>query len=67
MAKVKMKTNRSVAKRFKLTATGKIMRRKGGGAHYNTKKPTKRKKRLNKWVVVNKEWEDKIRGLLKVF
>lgn len=67
MAKVKMKTNRSVAKRFKVTATGKIMRRKGGGSHYNTKKPVKRKKRLGKWTVVNKGWEDKVRGLLKVF
>lgn len=37
MAKVKMKSNRSAKKRFKITATGKIKRWKAGGAHYNTK------------------------------
>jgi hypothetical protein len=32
MAKVKMKSNRSAKKRFKITGTGKIKRWKSGGA-----------------------------------
>ncbi len=67
MAKMKMKTNRSAAKRFKITAKGKILRRQSGGSHYNTKKSSSRKRRLRKTVVLNKGWEDKIRGLLKKF
>lgn len=42
-----MKTNRSAAKRFKVTAKGKIKRQRGGGDHLNTKKSRKRKRRLN--------------------
>ena len=46
MAKIKMKTNRSAAKRFSLTGTGKIKRRKGGKSHINVKKNSKRMRRL---------------------
>jgi len=67
MAKVKMKTNRSALKRFKITAKGKILRRQCGGSHYNTKKPSSRKRRLRKTTTLNKSWEDKVRGLLKEF
>ncbi len=47
MPKVKVKSNRSAAKRFKLTGTGKVKRAKGGGSHLNVKKNRKRKRRLN--------------------
>ncbi len=47
MAKLKMKSNRSAAKRFKITASGKVRRFKGGGSHLNVKKNTKRKRRLS--------------------
>ena len=42
----KMKTNRGAAKRFKLTGTGKIRRRKAFASHILTKKSTKRKRGL---------------------
>lgn len=42
----KMKTNRSAAKRFKVTGTGKIRRRKAFRAHLLEHKPTKRTRRL---------------------
>ena len=42
----KMKTHRGAAKRFKVTGTGKIMRRKAFRAHLLEKKPTKRTRRL---------------------
>ena len=42
----KMKTNRGAAKRFKVTGTGKIRRRKQNRSHLLEKKPTKRTRRL---------------------
>ncbi len=42
----KMKTHRGAAKRFKVTGTGKIMRRKAFRAHLLEKKPSKRTRRL---------------------
>ncbi len=50
MAKIKMKTNRSAAKRFTFNAGGKIKRNRGGGSHLNAKKSAKRKRRLNEKV-----------------
>jgi len=67
MGKVKMKTNRSAAKRFKITATGKVKRWKSGGAHYNTKKSPKRKRQLRKPTYVKPNMEDKVKKLLKEF
>lgn len=46
MPKIKMKTNRSAAKRFQHTTGGKVKRNKGGGSHLNVKKDSKRKRRL---------------------
>ncbi|MCS6876594.1 MAG: 50S ribosomal protein L35 [Aquificaceae bacterium] len=67
MAKVKMKTNKSAKKRFKITATGKIKRQKAGGAHYNTHKAKDRKRNLRKATLVHPGWEDKVKGMLKEF
>ncbi len=50
----KLKTNRSAAKRFKKTGTGKIMRHKSHKSHILTKKTTKRKRHLRKGVTVSK-------------
>lgn len=47
----KLKTNRSVAKRFKVTGTGKLKRFKANKSHILTKKTTKRKRNLRKAVV----------------
>ena len=49
----KVKTNRSAAKRFKLTGSGKIKRARGGGHHLNAKKARKRKRRLNENVFLS--------------
>lgn len=49
----KMKTNRSAAKRFKLTGSGKIVRRKAGLRHILTKKSRKRKRDLGQDAVVH--------------
>ncbi len=42
----KMKTNRGAAKRFNVTGSGKIRRRKAFASHILTKKSTKRKRGL---------------------
>jgi large subunit ribosomal protein L35 len=44
----KMKTSRSAAKRFKLTAGGKVKRMRAYKSHILTKKTAKRKRRLRK-------------------
>ena len=48
-----MKTNRSVAKRFKVSGTGKLMRFKANKRHILTKKSTKRKRNLRKPIVTD--------------
>ena len=48
-----MKTNRSVAKRFKVSGTGKLMRFKANKRHILTKKSTKRKRNLRKTSVAD--------------
>ena len=49
----KMKTNRSAAKRFKVTGTGKLMRNKAYKRHILTKKSTKRKRNLRQPALVD--------------
>jgi large subunit ribosomal protein L35 len=59
--KMKLKTHRGAAKRFKITSTGKIMRWHSGKRHLlGTKKPRRMRKLLNK-VQVNKADERNIR------
>ncbi len=53
MAKVKMKTNRSAAKRFRVTGSGKVMHFRAGKSHLLRKKNRKRKRRLKKDVVLS--------------
>jgi large subunit ribosomal protein L35 len=47
------KTKKSVAKRFKITATGKILRRKAGLRHLASSKSSKRKRKLGKAGLVH--------------
>ncbi len=49
----KLKTNRGAAKRFKVTASGKIKRNKAYRGHLLTKKTTKRKRNLRKSGLVD--------------
>ena len=51
--KMKLKTHRGAAKRFKVTSTGKVLRWHSGKRHLlGTKKPRRMRKLLNK-VAVN--------------
>lgn len=50
----KLKTHKGAAKRFRLTATGKIKRGHSHARHILTKKSAKRKRRLDIDVLVSK-------------
>ena len=60
----KMKTHRGAAKRFGITGTGKIRRRKSYRAHLLEKKPTKRTRRLGRPVEVVGGDRTRVRRLL---
>jgi len=48
------KTKKSVAKRFKVTATGKVLRAQASRRHLLASKSAKRKRQLAKTAVVDK-------------
>lgn len=60
----KMKTHRGAAKRFKMSASGKIVRSKAFSSHILTKKTTKRKRNLRKGAVVDASNAPNVRKLL---
>lgn len=49
----KMKTHRGAAKRFKVSGTGKVKRRKAYTSHILTKKSAKRKRNLRQGTLVS--------------
>jgi large subunit ribosomal protein L35 len=60
----KIKTNRSAAKRFKVTGTGKIVRHHAKSAHIKTKKSPKLKRNLRASAIVCKSDEKRIQRML---
>ena len=60
----KVKTNRSAAKRFRKTASGKFRRQRAFRSHILTKKSPKRKRRLRKGTLVAKADEKRVRRML---
>ncbi|NDF00950.1 MAG: 50S ribosomal protein L35, partial [Verrucomicrobia bacterium] len=55
-----IKTKKSVAKRFKITGTGKILRSHAGRRHLLSTKNAKRRRRLGKLAVVSKTDEYRV-------
>jgi len=60
----KLKSSRGAAKRFKVTATGKVRRRKAGKSHLLSGKSMKRKRRLRQAGVVYPTEAKNIRKLI---
>lgn len=60
----KQKTHRGAAKRFKLTAKGKVKRGHSMRSHILTKKTTKRKRKLRKSGLVSPAFSKLIRGMI---
>lgn len=50
----KMKTNKSIKSRVKITASGKVMMNKPGRRHLLTKKSAKRKRHLKNKMIIQK-------------
>jgi large subunit ribosomal protein L35 len=62
----KQKTSKSAAKRFKVTAKGKILRRHSHARHILTKKPRKRVRKLVDSALVSKADKHKVKKMLKI-
>ncbi len=62
----KMKTNSSAKKRFSLTGTGKIKRKKAYKSHILTKKTTKQKRNLTNTGLVHEADEANVKFMLTI-
>ena len=60
----KLKTKKAAAKRFRLTATGKIKRGHSHARHILTKKTNKRKRLLDIDVLVSKADQERVEAML---
>lgn len=61
----KQKSHKGAAKRFKVTATGKVKRGHSMHSHILTKKTTKRKRRLRQSTLVSPSFAKTVKGLIK--
>jgi large subunit ribosomal protein L35 len=62
--KLKLKTHKGAAKRFKLSAGGKIIRGHAYARHILTSKPSKRKRKLDQTTTVSEADARKVRAML---
>jgi large subunit ribosomal protein L35 len=62
--KQKLKTHRGAAKRFKITATGKVMRMHSGKRHLLGTKSAKRMRRLKKSTQVHPSDAKNVKAML---
>lgn len=60
----KMKTKRAAAKRFKITSTGKILRRKAYKSHLLEWKASSRKRALGKETAVHKSDLRRVKSMM---
>ena len=60
----KLKTHKGAAKRFKLTASGKVKRHKAYKSHILTKKTRKRKRKLRQATLVSKAETKRLRDMI---
>ena len=60
----KLKTKKAAAKRFKVTASGKLKRSKAYKSHILTKKTTKRKRNLRKATMTDSTNEKVMKQIL---
>jgi large subunit ribosomal protein L35 len=58
------KTKKAASKRFKITGTGKVMRRKAGLRHLASSKSSKRKRKLGKATQVHETMVARVKECL---
>ena len=64
MPKIKMKSNSSAKKRFKLTAKGRVKRKQRTSATASTHKTSSAKRKLRRGAYVSKTQEHQIKAML---
>lgn len=62
---MKLKTRKSITKRFKITKNGKILRRLVGQDHGMAKETGKKIRKLRRWIEVSKPEAKAIKHMLK--
>lgn len=60
----KVKTRKSVSKRFRITKTGKVMRRRAFTSHLNEKRSSKKRRRQSRPVEVTGFYAKKLKKAL---
>jgi large subunit ribosomal protein L35 len=60
----KLKTRKSLTRRFRITKTGKVLRRQGFRRHLNVKKSSSKKRRLKRTVIMHKTYAKKVKKAL---
>ena len=64
MARTKFKPNKAVAKRFKVTKTGKLKRHHGNTSHLMSARPANKRRKLRKPAMVAESHARRFRGLI---
>jgi large subunit ribosomal protein L35 len=62
--KAKLKTHKGAKRRFKITATGKIMHAKGMKSHLRRKKAPRVKRQFDRMLVMNETTTGRVKRLL---
>ena len=62
--KAKLKTHKGAKRRFKITATGKIMRAKGMKSHFRRRKAPRVKRQFDRMIEVDKTNKKHIEKML---
>ena len=60
----KMKTRKSVSKRFKITKNGKVLKRKAGQDHFNSRESGKTTRKKRRDVEMSKTLHKNIKELI---
>ena len=64
MKKAKLKTHKGAKRRFKITATGKVMRAKGMKSHFRRRKAPRVKRQFDRMLPVDSTSVKQVRRLL---
>jgi large subunit ribosomal protein L35 len=64
VAKQKLKTHKGAKRRFKVTATGKIMRAKGMKSHFRRRKAPRVLRQLDRMLELDPKDEKRVKRLL---
>jgi large subunit ribosomal protein L35 len=64
---MKQKTRKTVSKRFRVTAKGKLMRRRGGQDHFNSREPGKVTRNKRRDEKMSKSFEKSVKTMIVNF